>query len=129
MKQPIIVLAALLGMHGVAQAQGNADKGMVQFVKNCSSCHSIQSEANTVGPTLFSVVGRTAGSVSGFSYSPELSKADFNWNEPVLLDYLTTPTQGGGGDQLLQSVHMHFNGLSSRDAEDLIAFLKALGPQ
>lgn len=129
MKQSIIVLAALLGLNGVAHAEGNADKGMVQFVKNCSSCHSIEAGANAVGPTLHSVMGRNAGSVTGFTYSPELSKANFNWNETVLLDYLTTPTQSGGGDQLMQSVHMHFNGLSSRDAEDLIAFLNALGPR
>lgn len=129
MKQSLFVLAVLLGLQGVAHAQGDADRGMVQFVKNCSSCHSIESDANTVGPSLRSVVGRTAGSVAGFTYSSELSKADFDWNEPVLLDYLTAPTRGGGGDQLLQSVHMHFDGLSSGDAEDLIAFLKALGPQ
>lgn len=124
-----VILAAMLGVHGAAYAEGNADRGMVLFVKNCSSCHSIESGANTVGPNLHDVVGRTAGSVTGFAYSAELSKADFNWNEPVLLDYLTTPTRGGGGDQLLQSVHMHFDGLSSADAENLIAFLKALGAQ
>ena len=129
MKRSIVVLVALLGVHGVAHAQGNADRGMVQFVKNCSSCHSIESGSNTVGPNLHDVVGRSAGSVTGFAYSAELSKADFVWNEPVLLDYLTTPTRGGGGDQLLQSVHMHFDGLSSSEAQDLIAFLRALGPQ
>lgn len=129
MRQLIIILAALLGVHGAAQAEGDADGGMVQFVKNCTSCHSIESGANAVGPNLHGVVGRSAGSVSGFTYSSELSKADFNWEETVLLDYLTTPTKSGGGDQLLQSVHMHFNGLSSSDAEDLIAFLKTVGPK
>ena len=123
----MIAAAALVGLQGVAYAEGSADKGMVHFVKNCSSCHSIQQGSNTVGPNLHAVVGRTAGSVTGFAYSSELAKGDFSWNEPVLLDYLTSPTRGGGGDQLLQSVHMHFGGLSSREAEDLIAFLKALG--
>lgn len=129
MIRSLIVVAAVLGLHGVAHAEGNADKGMVQFVKNCSSCHSIQQDSNTVGPSLHRIVGRTAGSVTGFTYSSELSKQDFDWNEPVLLDYLTAPTRGGGGDQLLHAVHMHFEGLSSREAEDLIAFLKSLGSQ
>ena len=122
----VIVLAAMIGLHGAAHAQGNADKGMVHFVKNCSSCHSIQAGSNAIGPSLNGIVGRKAGAVTGFTYSPELAKGDFSWNEPVLLDYLTSPTQSGGGDQLLHNVHMHFNGLSSREAEDLIAFLKAM---
>ena len=123
----VTATVALLGLQGVALAEGNADKGMVQFVKNCSSCHSIQQGSNTIGPSLHSIVGRTAGSVAGFTYSSELSRGDFSWNEPVLLEYLTSPTQAGGGDQLLHTVHMHFEGLSSREAEDIIAFLKSLG--
>ena len=126
MFRSMIFVAAMLGVHGVAHAEGSADKGMVNFVKNCSSCHSIQADSNAVGPSLRDIVGRTAGSISGFAYSSELSKRDFDWNETVLLEYLTSPTQAGGGDQLLHSVHMHFEGLSSREAEDLIAFLKAL---
>ena len=123
----VTATVALLGLQGVALAEGNADKGMVQFVKNCSSCHSIQQGSNTIGPSLHSIVGRTAGSVAGFTYSSELAREDFSWNEPVLLEYLTSPTQAGGGDQLLHTVHMHFEGLSSREAEDIIAFLKSLG--
>ncbi len=125
-RSTMIAAAALIGLQGAALAEGNADRGMVEFVKNCSSCHSIQQGSNTVGPSLHAIVGRTAGSVTGFAYSPELAKGDFSWNEPVLLEYLTSPTQGGGGDQPLHSVHMHFGGLSSGEAEDLIAFLKAL---
>ncbi len=128
-RSTMIVAAALIGLQGTAHAEGNADKGMVQFVKNCSSCHSIQQGSNTVGPNLHSIVGRTAGSVAGFTYSAELAKGGFDWNEPVLLEYLTSPTQAGGGDQLLHTVHMHFEGLSSREAEDIIAFLKSLGAQ
>lgn len=120
------VLAVVIGVHGTAYAQGNADNGMVHFVKNCSSCHSIQAGSNAIGPSLNGIVGREAGALTGFTYSSELAKGDFAWNEPVLLEYLTSPTQGGGGDQLLHSVHMHFNGLSSSQAEDLIAFLKAM---
>lgn len=127
MRSAVIVAAVILLAGGPVLAAGDADRGMAVFVENCSSCHSIQPEVHREGPSLAGVVGRTAGSVEGFQYSSTLEEEDFEWNETTLFEYLTTPTQRGGGDEaLLHGVAMGFEGLDAQSAEDLIAFLKRL---
>ncbi len=119
-----LALVAVFAMSDIALAEGSVDRGMGTFAQNCSACHSIEPDVNKLGPTLAGIAGRTAGSVQGFQYSAELAAQDFIWNDATLVEYLTTPTQSGGGDQMLHSVHMHFEGLSTQNAEDLVAFLK-----
>lgn len=118
---------AILLVSGPVQAQGDGDRGMAVFISNCAACHSIMSGTHKRGPSLAGVVGRTAGSAEGFGYSSTLQQEDFEWNETTLFEYLTTPTQRGGGDEVLvHGVAMGFEGLDAQSAEDLIAFLKRL---
>ena len=117
------VLAAGLAASAAAHADGSVDAGMWVFAKNCSACHSLQPEINKLGPTLAGINGREAGSLDGFNYSEGLAAETFVWTDALLLEYLSTPTRAGGGDQLLHSVHMNFEGLSPEQASDLLAFL------
>lgn len=121
-----LALAILLAS-GAAQAQGDEDRGMAVFMSNCAACHSIAAGEHRRGPSLAGVVGRTAGSAEGFAYSSTLEEEDFEWNETTLFEYLTTPTQRGGGDEpLVHGVAMGFEGLGAESADNLIAFLKRL---
>jgi cytochrome c len=118
---------AILVVAGPVQAQGDGDRGMAVFMSNCAACHSIMAGTHRQGPSLAGVVGRTAGSLEGFQYSATLQEEDFDWNEATLFEYLTTPTQRGGGDEpLVHGVAMGFEGLDAQSADDLIAFLKRL---
>lgn len=117
------LLAAVLAAFAAARADGNVDAGMWVFAKDCSACHSLQPEINKLGPTLAGINGREAGSLDDFGYSEGLAAETFTWTDALLAEYLTTPTKSGGGDQLLHSVHMNFEGLSDQEAADLIAFL------
>jgi cytochrome c len=111
-------LAVLLGS-GAVQAQGDGDRGMAVFMSNCAACHSIMSGRHRRGPSLAGVVGRTAGSVEEFQYSSTLEEEDFEWNEATLFEYLTTPTQRGGGDEaLVHGVAMGFEGLDAQSVDD-----------
>ncbi len=62
------------------------------FRNQCATCHSLNtSDATRQGPTLYKVIGRQAGSVPGFKYSPGFAHADFAWDDGHLDAYLTNP--------------------------------------
>lgn len=76
----------------VASAQ-DAGKGKSVF-NQCMACHAL--DHAVVGPPLGGVVGRKAGSVSGYSYSSLMKaagEAGLVWNQAELVDYLKNPTQ------------------------------------
>lgn len=77
---------------GVALAQ-DATKGKSTF-NQCMACHAL--DHAVVGPPLGGVIGRAAGSVSGYAYSPLLKaagEAGLVWNKDELVEYLKNPTQ------------------------------------
>ena len=51
-------------------AAQDAAAGAAVFKSQCGICHSVQAGRNMTGPSLFGVVGRPAGKVPGFHYSP-----------------------------------------------------------
>ncbi len=51
-----------------AGAAGDATKGADIF-QRCQLCHTAQKGVNKVGPSLYGVVGRPAGSIPNFEYS------------------------------------------------------------
>ena len=44
-----------------------------------------------VGPSLFGIVGRRAGQISGFHYSPANKNSGLTWDAATLDRYLTNP--------------------------------------
>src|SRR5262245_1017705 len=66
--------------------------GATLFKQQCASCHTTKpSDPVRQGPTLFKIVGRTAGKADGFHYSPGFAKADFVWDDTRLDAYLANP--------------------------------------
>ena len=103
--------------NGVALA-GDPVKGGVIF-KQCATCHSIAPGNNLVGPSLSKIVGRKAGSVSGFGYSKANLKSGITWTEQELYGYLENPRKRVPGTL------MSFAGLKdSQQRADVIAYLK-----
>ncbi len=90
--------ALLFAGFGAAEAQdaaahGDATKGKSVF-NQCMACHAL--DHAVVGPQLGGVVGRPAGSVAGYSYSPLLKaagEAGLVWNDQTIVDYLPNPTE------------------------------------
>ena len=88
-------LAAAVALFGsLAWAEGDAAKGEKVF-KKCKACHTIEEGGkNKVGPNLFAVVGRTAGSVPKYKYSKSYVAAGekgFVWTEANIVAYLANP--------------------------------------
>lgn len=104
-----------------AFAAGNAANGKTLFAR-CSVCHKTAKDAgNGVGPNLFGVSGRMAGSAPGFAYSPAMKGAGFAWSDDKLTAYVMNPKQTVPGDR------MPFNGIPNQSqAADVVAYLDTL---
>ncbi len=97
---------------------GDAVQGAVVFHK-CQVCHSVKEGENHIGPSLNGVVGRTAGTVAGFNYSPANKSSGIVWTEQKIFDYLQNP------QKMVHGTKMTFPGLpSEQDRADVVAFLK-----
>ncbi|WP_234897137.1 c-type cytochrome [Sinorhizobium medicae] len=74
------------------------------FRSRCGSCHGLNTGENRVGPHLFGVFGRAAGSVAGARYSNALRTSGFVWDEERLHAYLNNPRQVVPGTTMSASV-------------------------
>jgi cytochrome c len=103
-------------------AAADAIHGKTVFSQQCSVCHSAtKGGPNSVGPDLYGVVGRPAGSLRGFNYSPAMKTAGFAWSADRLHDYIGAPANVVPGN------HMPYAGLkNAAQVDDIIAFLKTL---
>ncbi|MBV8525155.1 MAG: cytochrome c family protein [Acetobacteraceae bacterium] len=90
----------------------------------CKACHQIGPNAkNGVGPELNGVVGRKAGSVSGYNYSPANKNSGLTWDEATLTKYLQNP------QEVVKGTKMIFPGIKDEaKVKDVIAYLAQFGP-
>jgi cytochrome c len=115
--------AAILLMSGTAaMAAGSAADGEKIFKRSCGSCHVATKDGpKRLGPPLFGVVGREAGTVEGFRYSEANKKSDVKWTPEVLDKYLVDPRK------FMPGTNMAFAGLKKdNERADLIAYLETL---
>ena len=118
---PSSCFALLLAAALPAFAAGDATHGE-QIFKKCMACHSVEEGKNKVGPSLFHVIGRTAGTLDGFNYSKAMAaygESGHVWNEETLMVYLEAPRK------VVEGTRMAFPGLpKEQDRADVIAYLK-----
>jgi cytochrome c len=85
-------LAVISHPSAAAAFQADPDAGGDVFDTYCSDCHSVSPKGtNRKGPTLFRVMGRRAGTVPGFDYSPRMRASGIVWNPASLNAYLANP--------------------------------------
>lgn len=86
----------------------------------CQACHSLDAGGpSQIGPNLFAMFGREAGSVEGFDYSPAMRDLDLVWTSEALDRWLADPVG------FLPGTTMAFTGYrSAEDRRALIAYLE-----
>ena len=73
-----------------SSAEGDPAKGRRNFGR-CKTCHSVSKDVNKIGPSLYCVIGRRAGTALKFKYSPSIvdaGKQGLVWSEDKIFDYL-----------------------------------------
>lgn len=115
MRTAIIATAIIMLFNTPSYAANDVARGETLYESRCGACHSIQS--NRIGPKHLGVVGRKAGSVAGFEYSPALKKAKFTWTPAQLDKWL----QGPG--KLVRGTSMAFTVTNPDDRKAIIAYL------
>jgi len=119
--RPMMFVALLACGGGDAARAADAVAGQAVFKSQCSICHSVQAGRNQVGPSLAGIVGRPAGQVANFHYSPANKASGLTWDEPTLDRYLASP------GTVVPHTIMTYGGLKDADKRaDLIAYLATL---
>ena len=87
--------------------------------KKCAACHSIsEGGANKIGPALWGVLGRQAGSVSGYKYSKAMAAHGKIWSFEEMNGFLIKPKDW------IKGTKMSFAGLkNSTDIAAVILYM------
>ena len=81
-------------------ASVNTSDGAKIF-KKCAACHSIvQSGGNKIGPALWGVIGRKAGSISDYKYSKAMAAYGKSWSFEEMNGFLTKPKEWVKGTKM-----------------------------
>lgn len=117
---PIGVVSALL-VPAAATAAPTPEQllGKRLFLR-CTACHAVSAQAGKkIGPHLAGIVGRKAGSLPNFAYSPAMRRATVTWNEATLDRWLQRP------QAVVPGTTMAFAGIAKpEERKALISYLK-----
>ena len=99
-------------------ASASAADGAKIFSK-CKACHSIAKEGgNKIGPALWGILGRKAGSLSDYKYSIAMTAYGKSWSFEEMNGFLTKPKEWVKGTK------MSYAGLkSAKDRASLILYM------
>ena len=97
--------------------------GKQLFDSACMACHSIKAGEHGIGPSLFGVIGRMAGSAPGYAYSDAMRNAGVTWITENMVKHLMD-TRGFIPGNRMGSM---FKGVStSNDGDSIAAYLATL---
>ncbi len=117
----LLLSAALAAAQQPVRAAGDPARGAKLF-KRCRACHSVVEGRNKIGPSLYGVLGRKAGSLPNYPYSQALRSAGWVWTKEMLDKWIAGPKA------VLPGTKMIFPGLPDpQDRADVIAFLAQVG--
>jgi cytochrome c len=108
----------------LAQQPANDEAAQQAFNNSCRTCHSVKDGDNRLGPNLNKVVGRKAGSLPNYNYSPSMKDAGFVWDQDKLTRFLVKPDEVVSGNKM-----QPYGGVSAEDAAKVVAYLQAAGGQ
>jgi cytochrome c len=127
--KPCVAIALAVLLQSLCAYAGDAAKGEVIF-QQCHQCHSPAQGVNVVGPSLYHVVGRPAGSIAGYAYSKamqESAQKGLVWTPENIVAYLKDPHKfldDFAGDPGAPN-KMPFSLEDQTQREDVVAYLQS----
>ena len=90
-----------------------------KIFKKCAACHSIEKgKGNKIGPALWGILGRKAGSISDYKYSKAMATHGKSWSFLEMNGFLTKPKDW------IKGTKMSFAGLKNeKDRAAVIFFM------
>lgn len=118
MQRFALAAALALAAGTAAGARGDPVRGE-QLYARCAACHALAYDR--VGPRHCGLLGRRAGTVAGFEYSPAMKRSKLVWDEKTLNRFLADPLKAVPGTT------MTYAGVDDpRERADLIAYLASV---
>ena len=111
--QEQVDIVQLLSMGDIAHGE--------KVFKKCSACHMVVSDGkNMIGPNLWNVIGRKAGSISDYNYSKAMVAYGKEWTFEEMNAYLIKP------QAYVKGTKMAFAGLrKEKDRASVILFMNS----
>lgn len=117
---PAAIASILLCAPALAQ---DTDTGQIAFNNACRTCHTVREGDNRLGPSLYRVIGRKAGSLPNYNYSESMKKADIVWDKNNLDRFIANPDAVVPGNNMKP-----YGGIASAEERaKIIAFLESAG--
>ena len=112
------MLLAVTAISTLPAAAQDSAAGEKVFKIQCAACHSAVAGKKGVGPNLFGVFGRLAGSLPDFHYTAANKDSGLTWDAATLDRYLQAPRT------VVPGTTMTYVGLKNdTQRADLIAYL------
>jgi cytochrome c len=125
MGRPLFAVAACIVLLGPAAAWADEDLE-ITFNDHCRECHSFLKDDNRLGPSLYGVVGRKAGTELGYGYTQSLKDSGVTWDEPTLDKWIANPGAVIPGNGMSPP----YGGVADPAIRQrIIAFLRTLAPK
>ncbi len=86
---PLVMLA----LAATARAETETSDAQLAFNNSCRTCHSIKEGDHRLGPSLYGVVGRKAGTIEGYPFSSAMRQSSVVWDEATLDQFIANPEQ------------------------------------
>jgi len=111
--QEQVDIVQLLSMGDIAHGE--------KVFKKCSACHMVVSDGkNMIGPNLWNVIGRKAGSISDYNYSKAMVAYGKEWTFEEMNAYLIKP------QAYVKGTKMAFAGLrKEKDRASVILYMNS----
>ena len=91
MLRPLLATTALAACFAAGTVQAKDDELELSFNDHCRECHSFVKDDNRLGPSLYGVVGRKAGTQTGYRFTQSLKDSGVTWDEATLDKWIADP--------------------------------------
>jgi cytochrome c len=119
--QFVLTCVTFLILSGSDASSQAVNGGQLLFNNACRTCHTVKEGDNRLGPNLYKIIGRKAGSLPNYGYSSAMRSADFYWGKDQLDRFLENP------DAIVPGNNMKpYDGLAAAKRAEVISFLESL---
>lgn len=92
---PALLVGGLAATPALAQ-----NDGQTAFNNSCRTCHTMKEGDNRLGPNLAGIIGRKAGSLPDYAYSPSMKQSGITWDASTLHQFIASPDQVVSGNAM-----------------------------